>query len=99
MRLKRMHWIAPSTKNALTEALENRFWGSADQLRANSGFKAQEYFAPIFGIIFLRFAAQRTKLSEQIIVLKCQIQNLRRTRGLLLLPLLSGQVEFKMEVA
>ena len=40
---------------------------AADQFRANSGLKAQEYSAPVLGLIFLRFAearfaAQRTKL-------------------------------------
>jgi type I restriction enzyme M protein len=51
-----MIWIAPSEKDALTETLEKRRWESADQFRANSGLKAQEYSGPILGIIFLRFA-------------------------------------------
>jgi type I restriction enzyme S subunit len=38
-------------------------------------------------------------MSEQIIALKRQIQNLRRTRDLLLPRLLSGQVELKTEAA
>jgi type I restriction enzyme S subunit len=38
-------------------------------------------------------------MSEQIIALKCQIRNLRRTRDLLLPRLLSGQVELEAEVA
>jgi len=50
-------------------ALEKRLWDSADQFRANSGLKAQEYSGPILGIIFLRFAevrftAQRAKLEK-----------------------------------
>ena len=65
-----MHWIAPTEKDALTETLEKRLWDSADQFRANSGLKAQEYSGPILGIIFLRFAevrfaAQRKKLEAQ----------------------------------
>jgi type I restriction enzyme M protein len=64
-----MHWIASSEKNAATETLEKRLWSVADQLRANSGLKAQEYSGPILGIIFLRFAevrftAQRAKREE-----------------------------------
>ncbi len=63
-----MHWIAPSEKDTATAALEKRLWDAADQFRANSGLKAQEYSGPILGLIFLRFAevrfvAQRTKLS------------------------------------
>ena len=38
-------------------------------------------------------------MSEQIIALKCQVQNLRRTRDLLLPRLLSGQMELKTEAA
>ena len=62
-----MHWIAPSEKDAATTSLEKRLWDAADQFRANSGLKAQEYSGPILGLIFLRFAEvrfaiQRTKL-------------------------------------
>ena len=64
-----MHWIAPSEKNTATAALEKRLWDAADQFRANSGLKAQEYSAPVLGLIFLlfaevRFAAQRAKLEQ-----------------------------------
>jgi type I restriction enzyme M protein len=54
-----MQWIAPSEKDPLTQTLEKRLWDSADQFRANSGLKAQEYSGPILGIIFLRFAEVR----------------------------------------
>lgn len=62
-----MHWIAPSEKDIASTALEKRLWDAADQFRANSGLKAQEYSGPILGLIFLRFAdtrfaAQRAKL-------------------------------------
>jgi hypothetical protein len=40
-------WIAPSERDA------------ADQFRANSGLKSQEYSAPVLGLIFLRFAEVR----------------------------------------
>jgi type I restriction enzyme M protein len=64
-----MHWIAPSEKNDANGTLENRLWESADQFRANSGLKSQEYSAPVLGLIFLRFAevrfsAQRARLEK-----------------------------------
>jgi type I restriction enzyme M protein len=60
-------WIAPSEKDAASTSLEKRLWDAADQFRANSGLKAQEYSGPILGLIFLRFAEvrfaiQRSKL-------------------------------------
>jgi len=54
-----MHWIAPSEKDAATATLEKRLWDAADQFRANSGLKPQEYSGPILGLIFLRFAEAR----------------------------------------
>ena len=62
-----MLWIAPSEKDNGNATLEKNLWGAADQFRANSGLKAQEYSGPILGLIFLRFAevrfaAQRSKL-------------------------------------
>ena len=61
--------IAPSEKDNATAALEKRLWDAADQFRANSGLKSQEYSAPVLGLIFLRFAevrfaAQRAKLEK-----------------------------------
>lgn len=54
-----MHWVAPSEKDLANESLEKRLWDAADQFRANSGLKAQEYSSPILGLIFLRFAEVR----------------------------------------
>ncbi|HEY5894489.1 MAG TPA: type I restriction-modification system subunit M N-terminal domain-containing protein [Chthoniobacterales bacterium] len=54
-----MIWIAPSAKDTDNAALEKRLWDAADQFRANSGLKSQEYSAPVFGLIFLRFAEVR----------------------------------------
>ena len=54
-----MIWIAPSEKDTATTALEKRLWDAADQFRANSGLKPQEYSGPILGLIFLRFAEVR----------------------------------------
>ncbi|HTV40484.1 MAG TPA: class I SAM-dependent DNA methyltransferase [Candidatus Sulfotelmatobacter sp.] len=66
-----MHWVAPSEKNNGNSngTLEKRLWDAADQFRANSGLKSQEYSAPVLGLIFLRFAevrfaAQRAKLEK-----------------------------------
>jgi type I restriction enzyme M protein len=62
-----MLWIAPPEKDNGNAILEKNLWGAADQFRANSGLKAQEYSGPILGLIFLRFVevrfvAQRSKL-------------------------------------
>ncbi|MBT8006548.1 MAG: hypothetical protein HN602_03915, partial [Gammaproteobacteria bacterium] len=38
------------------QALENRLWAAADQLRANTGLTSQEYSRPVLGLIFLRYA-------------------------------------------
>ena len=57
-----MLWIAPSEKDAASTSLEKRLWDAADQFRANSGLKAQEYSGPILGLIFLRFAEVRFAL-------------------------------------
>ncbi len=56
-------------KRQVAGALEKRLWDAADQFRANSGLKSQEYSAPVLGLIFLRFAevrfaAQRAKLEK-----------------------------------
>lgn len=57
-----MQWIAPSEKDVTANSLEKRLWDAADQFRANSGLKAQEYSGPILGLIFLRFAEVRFAL-------------------------------------
>ena len=54
-----MHWIASSEKDRVAGTLEKRLWDAADQFRANSGLKSQEYSAPVLGLIFLRFAEVR----------------------------------------
>jgi len=64
-----LRWIAPSEKDTAAATLEKRLWDAADQFRANSGLKAQEYSGPILGLIFLRFAdvrftAQRAELEK-----------------------------------
>ncbi|MFM1978921.1 MAG: hypothetical protein RLZ68_186 [Pseudomonadota bacterium] len=64
-----MKWVAPSEKDSANATLEKSLWDAADQFRANSGLKPQEYSGPILGLIFLRFAevrftAQHTKLAD-----------------------------------
>jgi len=54
-----MHWVAPSEKDAASDALEKQLWDAADNFRANSGLTAQQYSGPILGLIFLRFAEAR----------------------------------------
>jgi len=41
------------------EAIENRLWSGADNLRANSNYASNEYFLPVMGLIFLRHAYSR----------------------------------------
>lgn len=57
-----MRWIAPTEKDAAATSLEQCLWDAADQFRANSGLKAQEYSGPILGWIFPRFAEVRVRL-------------------------------------
>ena len=38
------------------KSLEQRLWGAADKLRANSKLRAADYAEPVLGLIFLRFA-------------------------------------------
>ena len=45
-----MIWIALSEKDTDNAALEKRLWDAADQFRANSGLKPQEYSGPILGL-------------------------------------------------
>ena len=52
-------WVAPPERDQGMAAMEKSLWEAADQFRANSGLKAQEYSGPILGLIFLRFADGR----------------------------------------
>jgi hypothetical protein len=52
-------WVAPPERDLGKAAMERNLWEAADQFRANSGLKAQEYSGPILGLIFLRFADAR----------------------------------------
>ncbi len=52
-----MLWIATTEKDISSAVRGQCLWDAADQLRANSDLKSQEYSAPVLGLIFLRFAA------------------------------------------
>ncbi len=41
------------------EKLEASLWEAADNLRANSKLTSSDYFMPVLGVIFLRYAANR----------------------------------------
>ena len=41
------------------EAIEKRLWKAADTLRANSNYASNEYFLPVMGLVFLRYAYSR----------------------------------------
>ena len=56
-----MIWIAPSEKDTATTMLEKRLWDAADQFRANSGLKSQEYSPPVLG---LTIASNVTEILE-----------------------------------
>ena len=60
-----MQWIAPPEKNTNASNLEKRLWEAADQFRANSGLKSQEYSVPVLGLIFLRFAEVRFAVQRE----------------------------------
>jgi type I restriction enzyme M protein len=51
--------VAPPERDLGKATMEKSLWQAADQFRANSGLKAQEYSGPILGLIFLRFADAR----------------------------------------
>jgi len=44
--------------------IERRLWDAADELRANSKLRSQEYSTPVLGLIFLRYAGQRFAEAE-----------------------------------
>ena len=68
-----MIWIAPSEMDHDNAALEKRLWDAADQFRANSGLKSQEYSAPVLGLIFLRFAEVRFSAQRANLKAECEV--------------------------
>lgn len=58
--------------------LENDLWSAADNLRANSDLKSNEYSTPVLGLIFLKFADNNYRRHETAI--KAEYQKLKGTR-------------------
>lgn len=50
--------------------IENRLWGAADQLWANTGLKPSEFSNPVLGLIFLRYAEKRFHEAEAKLIEK-----------------------------
>ena len=110
-----MQWIAPSEKDTATDTLEKRLWDArSDEFRgvaiksmsgATGRQRVQEQCFDDFQIVqppralLARFSAVVAPSFRLIYKLHGQIQNLRRTRDLLLPRLLSGQVELETEAA
>jgi type I restriction enzyme M protein len=72
-------WIATPEKDAAKSTLEKNLWDAADQFRANSGLKAQEYSGPILGLIFLRFAEVRF-LARRAVLAEAEASSRRGSR-------------------
>ena len=63
--------------------LEDDLWAAADQLRANSDLKASEYSTPVLGLIFLKFADNKSRQHEDAILAEYQkLEGTRRERSL-----------------
>lgn len=45
--------------------IEARLWEAADELRANAKLKASEYFVPVLGLVFLRYADHKFRHAQQ----------------------------------
>lgn len=45
--------------------IEKRLWQAADQLRANAKFPANEYFLPVMGLIFLKYADEKFAVTHK----------------------------------
>jgi len=45
--------------------IENRLWGAADQLWANSGLAPREFSRPVLGLLFLRYAEHKFVVTER----------------------------------
>lgn len=58
--------------------LERQLWSAADNLRANSGLKSNQHSTPILGRIFLRFADNIDRRSEDQI--NAEFKKLQGTR-------------------
>jgi len=81
------HWL---TENVPT--FQRMASGATFKEISRGVFKTIEFLQPP-GEVVERFEAMVTPMSEKVLVLQRQVQNLRRTRDLLLPRLLSGQID------
>ncbi|WP_206194056.1 hypothetical protein [Serratia microhaemolytica] len=56
------------------EIIKKRQWKSADTLRVNSELASNEYFLPVMGLIFLRYAYSRYLLVPKLMRGKLTVQ-------------------------
>lgn len=60
------------------KTLNDTLWKSADDLRANSDLKSNEYSTPVLGLIFLKFADNKYRQFEEAIL--AEYEELKGTR-------------------
>lgn len=72
------------TSNALS-SFEKRLWDAADNMRANSDLKSNEYSAPVLGLVFLSYADHRFQAKAAEIGLDVHPDEFR-AEGILYLP-------------
>jgi len=63
--------------------LEKSLWAAADNLRANSDLKSNEYATPVLGLIFLKFADNKySKVENEIVAEHAKLKGSRREKPL-----------------
>ncbi|MET6759547.1 class I SAM-dependent DNA methyltransferase [Pseudoalteromonas sp. NCIMB_1079] len=63
--------------------LEKSLWSAADNLRANSDLKSNEYATPVLGLIFLKFADNKySKVENEIVAEHAKLKGSRREKPL-----------------
>lgn len=62
-----MLWNAPTEKNLANGALERKPWDVGNQLWAGARLKQSDYYEPILGIIFLRFAVMHLSARRAVL--------------------------------
>lgn len=83
-----------TTTDDFVSFLTNNATGAAYPAVSGSTFKNADLVIPPPPLL-KKFGDETTPMAEQIHILQCQVQNLRRTRDLMLPRLLSGQIEIK----
>ena len=62
----------------MDKQLTSKLWEAADNLRANSSLKSQEYSTPVLGLIFLKYADNKFLAAKEKMELS---SSSRRTIG------------------